>query len=86
MEKVEYDYISNAQAINIVAEESSNFSQLKRLQKFGGSFRGGLNTADSEGVIREVTQDGPVRDQKVSFISSMRCSNFAFVFGSTPGH
>ena len=63
MEKVEYDYISNIQAINIVKEESKNINDLKQ---FDGSFRNDrLNTVQSEGVIREIVQDGPVRDQKV---------------------
>ena len=87
MEKLEYDYISNAQAINIVKEESSNLNRLRKLKQLGGSFRNDrLHTVPSEGIIREHVQDGPVQDQKVSFISSLRCSNFAFVFGSTPGH
>ena len=39
MEKLEYSYISNAQALKIVKEESENLSQLKQLKQIGNSFR-----------------------------------------------
>ena len=32
MEKLEYDYISNAHALKIVKEESENLNQLKQLK------------------------------------------------------